>query len=77
MTIANEDGEKWDHKKTYADILRMAWQDSRIKFSPGRNLGLQYAVTPEGEDWVDENGYPVLVWNGNPSLEWNKIVKDL
>lgn len=75
--IAAEQKRKWNHNKSYTDILRMAWTDSRIKFSPGRNLGLQYAVTPDGEDWVDEDGYPFLIWNGTPSLEWDKIVTEL
>jgi len=74
--IAEEQGSPWNHKMSYKELLALAWKDSRVKFSPGRNLGFQYAITPEKEDWADENGYPFLVWQGKSSLEWDCIVEE-
>lgn len=75
--MAEEQGRKWDHKMSYKQLLTLAWKDSRVKFSPGRNLGMQYAITPEGHDWADQHGFPLLVWQAKSSLEWDCIVEQI
>ncbi|MBD1871923.1 radical SAM protein [Nodosilinea sp. FACHB-131] len=76
--LAQESGRKWDHKMTYADLLGLSFGDTRIPFSPGSTLGFRYAVTPQGETWVDEAGQPILVWmGGESSTELTTVVEDL
>jgi hypothetical protein len=75
--IAKEEGSKWDHKMSYSDLLKKAWRHSDVKFCPAQVELFQYAVTPEDEDWVDKNGYPILVWKGEPSTGWDCIIEDL
>jgi DNA repair photolyase len=75
MKKAKEDGVKWNHNMNFRRLIGMAWDDTRITFSPGSLFGMGYAVDVDGTPYWDESGHAYLVWRGGAAIMGSSTVE--
>lgn len=82
---------KWNHNKTYRDVLQLAWNDPRFSISPGNIACFAYGVSartgnyladgepvmiPEAPEAFKRGGSAVMVYCGEKGSDSEDIVVD-
>jgi hypothetical protein len=53
---------EWSNRQTFLELMAFIWCESRLKISPAQLFAFAFAITPEGQYYLDDVGLPMLMF---------------